>query len=109
MTNREHRLPQDLEAEQSVLAELAQPLHHVAALGLITVDDFADHRHRRIFEQLADDVTVRADDQAYLDELVAHAFPLTMGLLTAFLDVARRRRRLLALERERLELLDGYG
>jgi hypothetical protein len=100
-------LPVDLDAERSVLAELVEPLYRNSALDRIAVDDFADYRHRRILEQLHDGEPLTVRDAAYLAELCRYAWPLSTQLLDSFLDCAARRRRLLALERERLELLGG--
>lgn len=101
------RLPFDAEVELSVLAEAADPLHGLA--GAVTAEDFYDQRNARIFAAVQSSLTelLSIDDRRYLEHAVQYAFPVVVGTLEKFIDLAARRRRLLELDAERLELLEG--
>ncbi len=101
------RVPHDLEAELSVLAELAAPTYVLHALYAIDADCFYDERHKRIYRAAlstqVDDLS--PEDRAYLANAVKYAHPLHAGSLASFLDCADRRRELFVLEHRRLEVL----
>jgi hypothetical protein len=99
-------MPFDPEAEWSVLAEIAAPLHHVDVVDTITSAMFYDGKNARIVEYLRGGLPdVPEGDLVYLAHAVKYAFPLTRGALASFFDCAARRARLCELEAERLELL----
>lgn len=99
------RVPYEPEAELSVLAELVEPLHDGCLLAGLTADDFYDPRHRRIAAAVLAGREPEPGDAAYVQHLARFAFPLTVQGWSAFTDAARKRARLLELERERCELL----
>jgi hypothetical protein len=101
------RVPADLEAELSVLAQLADPLYPIRALDNVVPDDFYDHRNRTIFLAIKAGTVpdLPADDLDYLANAVRSAWPLHRASLESFLDCAARRRELFVLEARRLELL----
>jgi hypothetical protein len=99
------RLPFDRDVERVVLAELADPLHQVAALRTVTPSMFLDGRHQRILAARRAGETLVDDDQAYLEDCVRYAAPLTAGTLAAFTRVAQARARVLALVGEIDEIL----
>jgi hypothetical protein len=101
------KVPHDLEAELSVLAELADPTYKIAALADVTADCFYDERMARIFKAISTSAStdLSTDDSHYLQNAVRYAWPLSSRLLESFLDCAAKRRRLFDLERERLALL----
>jgi hypothetical protein len=100
-------LPHDVELERAVLAELVDPLHP----GLLRLDfdesAFYVYRHQRIGAALLDGYDLTPGDVDYLAEATSYAHPLVRGDLDRFLDLARRRARLAALDYERLALLGG--
>jgi hypothetical protein len=101
------RIPCDLEAELSVLAELAARLYVLRALDDIDESYFYDERHKQIFRAVRSAAVdaLLAEDKQYLDHAIRYAEPLHSGSLASFLDCAARRRELFVLERRRLELL----
>jgi hypothetical protein len=98
-------LPFDAEAELSVLAHLVDPLHDVDVLDYVDSTYFHDWRHARIVEQFRAGDEWSVEDAAYVENATRLAWPLTESLAEKFIDCASRRRRLLELEAERLELL----
>jgi hypothetical protein len=109
----DRRLPADLSLERSVLAEIAEPLHHVRGLSDVTPGDFYDQRHARIVGRLrgvfksADDERYVADDRDYVDDCVRFAWPLLEGGIERFFALAARRRRALLLTDELSTLLEA--
>jgi hypothetical protein len=104
------RLPFDGEVELSVLAECADPLHgpHVGVgCPQVEPEDFYDQRHARIFAAVSTSTVglLSTEDAAYLANAVQFAFPVVAGTFDRFFELAARRRRLLELESERLDLL----
>src|SRR5215216_2106430 len=98
-------VPFEPEAELSVLAEVAEPLHDYPTLRTVTAEMFYDGRHRAIVWALERFDELRAEDADYLTSAIRYAFPLTAGVLASFFETAKKRQRLYELERERLELL----
>lgn len=100
-------VPHDADLERAVLAELLDPLH--PGTFALTFDEhaFYVYRHRRIAAALLDGYDLVPGDVEYVADVTRYARPLTRGDLDRFLDLARRRARLAALEYERLALLGG--
>ena len=100
------RMPYDAEVELSVLAEAADPLH-LDLLRTASSADFYDRRNARVLDavKVGNLELLSTDDRAYFDHAVRYAFPVVAGTVDRFFDLAARRRRLVELEHERLELL----
>lgn len=92
-------------AEGRVVVDRVQG-RHVRAFVRGDSDDFYDVRHVRVVRYLRGELAdLPEHDLVYLANAVRYAWPLTAQLLADFLGCAARRRRLLELEAERLELL----
>jgi hypothetical protein len=99
-------MPHDPEVELSVLADQADPLRGKPH-ARVESDHFYDRRNARVFAAVESSPTklLSPEDAAYLANAVQYAFPIVAGTYETFFDLAARRRRLLELEVERLELL----
>jgi hypothetical protein len=100
-------VPDDLDLERAVLAEILDPLHPgLHDVDRISGDDFRRYRHAVIVNEHWAGKRLRPVDVDYAVDTVRFARPLEHGDLERFRDLARRRRRLVELERERLALCD---
>lgn len=117
-------VPHDVEAERSMLAELADPLTGRGErgdwFGWLRGSDFWLPAHRRLFTALRvrherglppprhdlGALDVSAEDLAVLDEAIAHAWPLHCGTFHRVRELGETRERIAAIE---LELAELYG
>ena len=99
--------PFDPEAELSVIAELFDPLRGLLVGPVLA--DFYDVRHQRIVKAHQDGRRLNAGDAAYVANAVRYAWPLTKQAYATFCDSADRRKRLVEIEAERLELYGVSG
>jgi hypothetical protein len=96
----------DVQLERTVLAAIASPhRYRLRALDEIGAECFYDGRHARIVSALRADAPMIAPDHRYVDDVVAHAWPLCRGHLERLRDLADRRARFRTLVRQLNELV----